>query len=152
MRSNALSRAGFCLSFLVGATSSWAGESGTAEEARALLDRAVAEVRADEGGALAKFNTVAGGYVDRDLYVFCFDAESGVITAHPKLVGQNVRDIKDKAGAAFGEAMFASAKEGTVSEIEYMWPRPGETEPVRKASYYTRIGSEVCGVGYYQTQ
>lgn len=152
MKSNTLSRAVFSLFLLVGASSSWAGQFGTAEDAKALLDRAAAEVKADESGALSKFNRVDGGYVDRDLYVFCFDAESGVVTAHPKLVGQNVKDITDKVGAGFGEEMFVNAKEGAISEIKYMWPRPGETEPVQKVSYYTRIGKEACGVGYYQTQ
>ena len=132
------------------AGSSFAAEFGTAEEARALLERAIADVKADATGALAKFNSGEDGYRDRDLYVFCFSGADGVISAHPALVGTDVRGLKDNTGKAFGEEMFSSAQEGAVSEIEYMFPRPGETEPVAKESYYTRIGSEICGVGYYR--
>ena len=125
-------------------------QGGTSEEAKALLEKAIAEVRADEKAALEKFNKADGEYRDRDLYVFCFDGSSGVTTAHPTLLGQNVRDQKDETGKAFGEEMFTSAKEGVTSEISYLWPRPGETEPTATRSYYTRAGNQVCGVGFYE--
>src|SRR3712207_5335163 len=57
-----------------------AAQGGTGEEAKALLEKAIAEVRSDEKGALEKFNKADGEYRDRDLYVFCFDASSGVTT------------------------------------------------------------------------
>jgi hypothetical protein len=31
-----------------------------------------------------------------------------------------------------------------------MWPRPGSTDPVKKVSYVTRVGDQVCAVGYYK--
>jgi len=137
-------------SALVMAGSSFAAEFGTAEEAKALLERAIADVKADASAALAKFNDAGGDYRDRDLYVFCFSGTDGVISAHPSIVGQDVRALKDTSGKAFGEEMFSSAAEGTISEIEYTFPRPGETEAVAKKSYYTRLGDEICGVGYYK--
>jgi Single Cache domain 2 len=127
-----------------------AQQGGTSEEAKALLEKAIAEVRADEKGALETFNKADGEYRDRDLYVFCFDAGSGVTTAHPTNVGQNIRDERDETGKAFGEEMFTSAKEDVLSEISYKLPRPGESEPTEKHSYYTRAGNQVCGVGYYE--
>lgn len=130
--------------------SSFAAEFGTADEAKALLERAITDVKADAAGALVKFNSGEDGYRDRDLYVFCFSGADGVISAHPALVGTDVRGLKDNSGKAFGEEMFSNAQEGTISEIEYMFPRPGETDPVAKESYYTRIGGEICGVGYYK--
>lgn len=30
-----------------------------------------------------------------------------------------------------------------------MWPRPNETEPVQKIAYFTKVGDQVCAVGYY---
>jgi len=123
---------------------------GTADEAKALLERAITDVKADASAALAKFHPGEDGYRDRDLYVFCFSGTDGIISAHPALVGQDVRELKDNTGKAFGEEMFGSAQEGAISEIEYMFPRPGETEPVAKESYYTRISDEICGVGYYK--
>jgi hypothetical protein len=125
-------------------------EFATAEEAKALLERAITAVKSDEAAALAKFNSGEDGFRDRDLYVFCFAADTGVLSAHPSLLGQDVKTIKDVNGLALGQQMFDTAAEGTVSEIAYMWPRPNETEPKQKHSYYTRIGGEVCGVGYYE--
>ena len=47
--------------WLITATSIWATPSGSAEEARALLDKAIAAVRADKLKALEMFNSGAGG-------------------------------------------------------------------------------------------
>jgi hypothetical protein len=33
-----------------------------------------------------------------------------------------------------------------------MWPRPGETEPIQKSSYVTRVDDLVCAVGYYEPE
>jgi hypothetical protein len=43
---------------------------GTAEEARVMLEKAVAAVKADKTKALDIFNRGEGGFKDRDLYVF----------------------------------------------------------------------------------
>ena len=128
---------------------SWAAESGTAEQAKAMLEKAVAEVKADEAQALEKFNAAEGDYKMADLYVFCADAKSGEMTAHPTLMGKNVNTIVDVNGKKLGEEMATTAKEGTIAEIDYMWPRPGTTEPVEKHSYYTIAGAQLCGVGFY---
>jgi len=97
------------------------GQFGTAAEAKAMLEKAVAAVKADKTKAL--------------------DA----------LKGKNIREIKDKNGKALGEEMMTVAKEGKVDEVSYMWPRPGaDTTPVQKVSYVTKAGDQVCGVGYYK--
>ena len=95
------------------------------------------------------FTKVEGGFKDRDLYPYCGGAD-GMFTDHPKLVGQSLKDLKDKTGAAFGAEMYAKAKDGAIIEIPYMWPRPNETEPVQKVVYVTKIGDQICAVGYYK--
>jgi len=89
------------------------------------------------------------GFKDRDLYPFCGGAD-GNFTAHPSLVGKSLKDLKDKGGKPLGEQIYAAAKEGTVSEVAYLWPRPGTTEPVQKVSFVTKVGDQVCAVGYYK--
>jgi len=54
---------------------------GTAAEAKAMLERAVAELKIDEAAAIAKFNSGEAGFKDRDLYVFCFDMTTLKFTA-----------------------------------------------------------------------
>ncbi len=129
-----------------------AADTGTAEEARAMIERAAAALATDPAAALASFNAGADGFREKDLYVFCGDAE-GVFTAHganADLIGRNMRGLVDKAGTPLGENIYAAANMGSVAVVEYMWPRPGETEPAAKASYVTQVGDQTCGVGYYK--
>jgi len=124
---------------------------GTAAEARAMFDKAVAAVRADKAKALAAFNGGTDGFRDRDLYPFCANASDGVFTAHPSLRGTQIRDLKDAAGTAFGEQiMRAGTTEGQVNEVSYSFPRPGTTAPAPKVSYVTKVADQVCAVGYYK--
>ena len=44
---------------------------GTSEEAKAMLEKAVAAMKRDKAKALDMFNKGEGGFKDRDLYVFC---------------------------------------------------------------------------------
>jgi len=124
---------------------------GTAAEARAMFDKAVAAVRADKAKALTAFNGGTDGFRDRDLYPFCANASDGVFTAHPSLRGTQIRDLKDAAGTAFGEQiMRAGSAEGQVNEVSYSFPRPGSTAPAPKVSYVTKVADQVCAVGYYK--
>lgn len=127
----------------------WAADFGTPAEAKAMLEKAIAEIKKDKGKALEMFTKGEGGFKDRDLYPYC-GGPDGNFTAHPTLVGKSLKDLKDKAGKPIGEEIYAKAKEGVISEMTYMWPRPGQTEPVQKVAYYTKVGDQVCAVGYYK--
>ena len=136
--------------FLMFATPVLAGDFGTAAEAKAMLEKAVAAVKANKADALAKFTKGEGGFKDRDLYPFC-GGPDGNFTAHPSLVGKSLKDLKDKAGKPLGEEIYTKAKEGAIGEVSYMWVRPGTTEPlVQKVSFFTKVGDQVCAVGYYK--
>lgn len=128
-----------------------AQQTGSAAEARAMLDKAAAAVRADKTKALASFNAGSDGFRDRDLYPFCANASDGMFTAHPTLRGKPVRDLKDSTGRNFGEdIMKAGSTEGTVNEVAYQFPRPNGGEVAPKISYVTKIGDQICAVGYYK--
>jgi signal transduction histidine kinase len=126
-----------------------AGSFGTAEEAKAMLEKAVIAIKANKAQALDQFTKGEGGFKDRDLYPFC-GGPDGNFTAHPTLVGKSLKGLKDKAGKPLGEEIYATAKEGSISEVMYMWARPGSTEPVQKISFVTKVGDQVCAVGYYK--
>jgi signal transduction histidine kinase len=129
---------------------------GTADQAKAMLQRAIPLLKSDQAAALASFNKGENGFKDRDLYVFCFATADGKFNAHQKaaLIGTDVRDLKDKAGKNFGLDIYntvAGEKDGDITEVSYLFPRPGTTDPVPKVSYLTKVGTEGCGVGYYKT-
>ena len=133
----------------------FAQQGGTAQEARTMLDKAVAAVKADQTVALAKFLKGEDGFLDRDLYPFCFRIADGKTLASPKAVpaGTDVRTLKDPTGNVYGLELYAAAQkpEGQITEVSYMFPRPGgDTKPAPKVSFVTRVGELGCGVGYYK--
>jgi len=128
---------------------------GAPQEAKAMLDKAVATVKADQAVALAMFIKGEGGFRDRDLYPFCFRNGDGKALASPPAVpaGTDVRTLKDPTGNVYGLELYAAAQkpEGQITEVSYMFPRPGgEAKPVPKVSFVTRVGELGCGVGYYK--
>ena len=131
------------------ATFAFAADFGTAAEAKAMLEKAVAALKANQASALSMFTKGEGGFKDRDLYPFC-GGPDGMFTAHPSLVGKSLKDLKDKSGKPLGEEIYKSAQQGKITEVSYMWPRPGTTDPVQKVSYVTKVGDQVCAVGYYK--
>jgi signal transduction histidine kinase len=140
--------------FVLCATPVAAEEHATSEEAKAMLERAVAALQEDETAALAAFNAGTGGFKEKDLYVFCGNAGDGMSSAHgsePWRAGKaSLREQVDVNGKKYGEEFYAMAKEGEFNIVEYAWPRPGEHDPIPKASYITRVGDQICGVGYYK--
>jgi hypothetical protein len=136
--------------FLVGVPA-WAQEYGAPAEAKAMLEKAVAALKVDQTKALQMFTKGEGGFRDKDLYPYC-GGPDGNFTAHPTLVGKSLKDLMDKGTPPkpLGQEVYAAAQPGKISEVSYMWPRPGSTDPVQKVVYVTKVGDQVCAVGYYK--
>jgi hypothetical protein len=79
-----LERSPASLTFSTGAFAQ--GQLGTAAEAKAMQEKAVAAVKADKAKALDIFKKGEGGFKDRDLYPFCFNSGDGTINAAPASV------------------------------------------------------------------
>lgn len=139
-----------CSAGLVGAQ-----QSGTAAEAKAMLDRAVAALKANEATALSQFNDKSNKeFHDRDLYVFCYTMSDGKFTAHPNpaMMGTDARTIKVKDDP-LGQRIFDTIQglqPGSVATVDYQFPKPGTTDPVPKQSFVMKVGGQGCGVGYYK--
>ena len=65
------------VSALALSTVAFAQQGGSPQEARAMLDKAIAAIKADQAVALATFLKGEGGFLDRDLYPFCFRNADG---------------------------------------------------------------------------
>jgi hypothetical protein len=143
------------LVLLWSAASVSAQQFGTAEEARAMLDRATAALKSNEATALSEFNDPSNTqFHDRDLYVFCYNLPDGKITAYesPALLNIDVRTLtlKDDPIGQRAYQAVQNAPEASVITIDYNFPKPGTTEPVPKQTLETRIGNQGCGVTYYK--
>jgi len=133
----------------------FAQQLATAEEARAMLDRAIAALKSNEHTALSEFNDQNNKqFHDRDLYVFCFNMSDGRVTSYsaPFLIGTDVRTltlVNDPIGQRAYDSVRAVA-EGNIAILQYKLPKPGTLEPATKLSFETRIGNQACGVTYYE--
>ena len=107
-----------------------AQQFGTAEEARAMLDRAVAALRSDQIKALREFNDADNKeFHDRDLYVSCFNIADGVFTAAPSaMVGMDIRSFNvsdDPIGQKAFDAIQGTP-EGNVVTMDFNFPKAGK--------------------------
>jgi hypothetical protein len=141
------------LSLLLGTTLASAQQFGTAEEARAMLERAVAALKSDEAQALRELSDpINKQFHDRDLFVSCFKVSDGKFTAFPGpgMIGVDVRTFKlgdDPIGQRALDAI-QGVPEGAVATMDYNFPKSGK--PAVKQSLETRIGNQGCGVAYYK--
>jgi hypothetical protein len=128
-----------------------AAASGSEQEARAMLERAIAALKEDQVAALASFTAGAPGFKDKDLYVFCV-TPAGVVTAnggHPDHIGLDTHEEIDSQGKNIGAAILAAAKAGQINTATYMYPKPGSDAPALKNALIGQVADQICGVGYY---
>src|SRR5215472_5729527 len=96
------------------------GERGTPDEAKAMLQQAIAHYK-DVGRqqALADFNAKKPPFGDRDLYVACIGPDH-VLAAnggYPTLVGTSADGWKDADGQSLGKASYEAVASGGSGSI-----------------------------------
>ena len=129
---------------------------GTAADAKAMLERTVAAIKADKAKTLDQINKGENGFLVGDLYPFCFNLSDALLVAigNPNvkgLLGKDARTFKDPTGDVYGPRLYDAAKEGQVNEVSYMSPKAGADKTwVPKASFVTAVAGLGCGVGYYK--
>jgi hypothetical protein len=140
----------------------WAGAAcgaqqfGTADEARAMLERAVAALKDNQAAALKAFNDEKNKqFRENDLYVYCFNVNDGKFTAYasPMLLGVNIRELKLPPDDPVGQRAYDAihdAPEGEYVTLEYKFPKPGTKEQAIKQFLETRVGDQACGVTYFK--
>ncbi|MBL8484097.1 MAG: cache domain-containing protein [Rhodocyclaceae bacterium] len=126
---------------------------GTAEQAKALLERAVDALRRDgPGRAFTQFNNPNGAFVKDDLYVFVIGTEDGIFYSSPMspgYVGTNASELRDAAGKPIIREMMEAAKEKGGGTIDYVWRNPVSNRVENKHTLFQRVDRWVLGVGYY---
>lgn len=159
MKNHRIAAAVLSSTLMLPAMSASAQEFASRAEAEIMLRRAVTMLRSDEKRALDLFTSGHGGFMNKDLYVFCMGAD-GMLTAHPHFMGNSLKNWKDNTGKAVGQEILAAAVEGKFAEISYTAPRPkglkvsvvdpSMSKQAEKVSFVTRVGQQTCGVGYYR--
>ena len=143
------------LSLLWGIASARAEQLGTAAQAKAMVQRAIESLRANEGDAITAFNDKDKEQFHLlDLYVFCINLDNGKFTAQldPKLIGTDAQSLRFGQDQ-YGQRLLSTlreAPEGSIMSVGYNALRPGTTSgAVPKVSFVARVGKQGCGVGYY---
>jgi cytochrome c len=139
--------------FLLAGFDAAAADAGTANDATALVKKAVAFYKqAGKEKALAEFNKPGSAYIDRDLYIFVIDMDGKTLAngVNPKIVGKNVIDMKDADGKPFIKQFIDIAKTKGSGWLDYQWPDP-VTKSVRpKSTYVEKVDDVVIGCGVYK--
>ena len=143
---------GFIMS-LCAMTATFAADKGSADEATALVKKAISFIKANGNEkAFAEFNNAKGQFVDRDLYIAVFDM-NGVNVAHganPKLIGKNLLDLKDVDGKQFIKEWYdVAAKKGS-GWVDYKWTNPTTKAIEQKSTYVEKFGDHLVACGIYR--
>lgn len=130
-----------------------AGDKGNADEAVALVKKAIAYMK--ENGkekTYAEISNTKGQFVDRDLYLFVSDF-SGKNLAHganPKLIGKDLIDLKDADGKLILKSFIEVANSKGKGWVDYKWPNPVTKAVEPKSTYIEKVGDVLFGCGIYK--
>jgi cytochrome c len=142
-----------CIGLVFGSVAYAATEGGTAEEAMALVDKAVA--LAEESGidkAVLAFNDTAGEFVMKDLYIFVVDM-SGTVLAHgakAELIGKNLMSLQDTDGKFIIKDMIEMAKTKSEGWVDYKWENPMTKSIGNKSTYFRKVKDILVCCGVYR--
>jgi len=128
---------------------------GTRDEAKAMVDAAVAHVhQVGPQQAWKDFTDKSNAEWHRkDLYVFAYSTDGNCVAhgANDRLIGKNLLDLKDTNGKPLiRELRDAAAKGG--GWVDYEWPNPITKKVESKTSYARRTDNfdGFLGVGVYR--
>jgi signal transduction histidine kinase len=129
-----------------------ATERGTADEAKAMVARAIALYR--EKGAAEAFaimNRPNGGFRDRDLYIFVYGADRKVVVqaVDATRIGLDADSVRDADGKYYGKESLAAATPQGVW-VDYRRANPANGQIEQKSSWLVRVDGYVFGCGIYK--
>lgn len=142
------------LALACAAGSTLASERGTKDEAKAMVEAAVAHIKAvGAEKAYADFTNDKANWVKKDLYVMVYDSK-GVALAHganAKLVGKDMSAVKDPNGKPIVSGLVTLAAQGG-GWFDYDWPDPLTKKLMPKSTYAVKQpnGEGFVGVGIYR--
>jgi signal transduction histidine kinase len=149
-----VSIAALSLSLFAASSTALAADKGTADEAVAMVKRAVALIKSD--GKDKAFAAIADpantAFHDRDLYIYVYDL-NGVALAHgnnPKMVGKPLIGLKDNEGKAMIKEMVDTAKSKGKGWVDFKWPNPVTKAVESKSGYVERVDDMLVGSGIYK--
>lgn len=129
--------------------------SEKARQVEALVNKAAALIDSKGKAAFADFRVKGSEWFRGDTYLFVYDLKSNVLLnpAFPAREGTQVTGQKDANGKLFHDAIIQTAETKGAGWVDYMFPKPGQTQPSQKWAYVKAV--KIDGVpglvasGYY---
>lgn len=131
-----------------------ANELGTADEAVALVKKAVAYIKANgKDKAFPEISNPKGPFVDRSLYIFVYDTHGNNLAIGngnaSKMVGKNMMEMRDADGRYIIKGLLDASAKGS-GWFDYKWPNPVTKAVESKSSYVERLDDMIVGCGIYK--
>lgn len=130
-----------------------AEERATADEAVAMVHKAIAKIKTDgHNKVIAEINAFSPEFKDRDLYVNIMDM-SGVELAHganKKMQGVNLTDLKDKDGKFYIRERLEMIKAKGKGWQDYYFVNPVNKEIELKSMYCEKYDELAVCAGIYK--
>jgi cytochrome c len=124
------------------ASMAWADQATRDEAVQKCA--AAAQLVQEEGvdRAIQIINQRSGPFVWKDSYVFLMDM-NGRVLAHPfvpeLIERKDLLEVENSDGQFLFVEFIKVAHEKENGWVDYMWPMPGQIEPVAKTTYIQRI-------------
>jgi cytochrome c len=135
------------------ATGARASEQGTADEAVAMVKKAIAFYKENgKDKTIAAVNSKQAQFVDRDLYIVIFDMQ-GKNLAHgvnPRMIGKDLIDIKDADNKPYMRERIDLIKSKGKGWQDYKFTNPVSQKIEPKSMYVERYEDLIFGCGIYK--
>lgn len=142
------------LAVLAFCSNALAEERGSRDDAYALVKKAIAYMKANgKEKAFQEFNNPKGQFIDRDLYIFVFDLNTGKNLAHgtnPKMHGKDMMDLRDIDGKYLIREFRQMVLTKGSGWVDYRWINPVTKGYDLKSSYVEKYDDMMIGCGIYK--
>jgi cytochrome c len=116
--------------------------SEKADQTKALVNKAAALIESKgKTAAFSEFRVKGSEWFHGDTYLFVYDLQSNVLLnpAFPAREGTKVAGQKDANGKLFHDAIIRVAETEGSGWVDYMFPKPGQTQPSQKWAYVKAV-------------
>lgn len=130
-------------------------DSAKAKEITALVDKAAALVDSKGKSAFSEFRKNDSEWRSGDTYLFVDDMKGITLFngGFPKFEGTDRSAVKDSNGKLIDMELRKMAQSKGSGWVDYMFPKPGQTEPSHKWSYVRAVKVDgtpaFIGAGFY---
>lgn len=115
--------------------------SEKAKQIEALVNKAAALIESNGTAAFPEFRNKDTEWFRGDTYLFVYDLKSNVLlnAAFPAREGTNTTGQKDANGKLFHHDFIQVAESKGSGWVDYMFPKPGQTQPSQKWAYVKAV-------------